>query len=70
MEFELKHTLEVANTLGEGVVWDHAAQCVWWTDIEGCKLFRYYPASEELNTFDTPERLCCLSKVFSSSLAG
>ena len=31
----LIETLEVKNTLGEGVIWDAIGAAAWWTDIDG-----------------------------------
>lgn len=60
---ELKTSLNVANELGEGVIWDHVRQRVWWTDIQQSTLFRYDPIGEELEQWATPERLCCFAPV-------
>jgi len=54
-------TLSVANELGEGVIWDHQNQKLWWTDIQGSTLYRYEPESEELEQWQTPERLACFA---------
>jgi len=54
-------TLKVANELGEGVIWDHVASKLWWTDIQQSKLYRYDPESKHLEQWDTPERLCCFA---------
>ena len=54
-------TLSVANELGEGVIWDHQNQKLWWTDIQGSALYRYDPESEELEQWQTPERLACFA---------
>ncbi|MFT6408984.1 MAG: sugar lactone lactonase YvrE [Arenicella sp.] len=54
-------TLKVENELGEGVIWDHAASKLWWTDIQQSKLYRYDPESKKLEQWDTPERLCCFA---------
>ena len=55
---ELVATIEVGNTLGEGILWDVATQSAWWTDIEECRLYRYDWARRRLESFTTPERLC------------
>ena len=55
---ELINRIEVGNTLGEGVIWDHRSEVVWWTDIECCRLYRYSPATAQLNHWSTPQRLC------------
>ena len=59
----LINTIKVNNELGEGVVWDHVNAKVWWTDIQSSKLYRYDPESTELEQWNTPERLCCLTPV-------
>ena len=41
-------------TLGEGPVWDAAAQCLWWVDIFGCKVHRFDPATGEDRVIETP----------------
>lgn len=53
----LMETLEVKNTLGEGVIWDAIGAAAWWTDIDGSKLYRYDPAHKQLDHWSTPERL-------------
>ncbi|WP_341936798.1 SMP-30/gluconolactonase/LRE family protein [Marinimicrobium sp. C2-29] len=50
-------SLPVGNLLGEGVLWHPDQQAAWWTDIQARRLFRYHPATEALETWDTPERL-------------
>ena len=53
----LMETLEVKNTLGEGVIWDAIGAAAWWTDVDGSKLYRYDPAHKQLDHWSTPERL-------------
>jgi len=59
--FELIDTIDVENTLGEGVTWDTETQTVWWTDIEQKKLFAYQVTERDLVSFDTPHRLCAFA---------
>jgi L-arabinonolactonase len=54
---ELVDTVHVANTLGEGVLWDALGQRAWWTDIQERQLFRYDPILRVLERFELPERL-------------
>ncbi len=59
--FELIDTIDVENTLGEGVTWDTETQTVWWTDIQEKKLFSYQVAERKMSTFNTPYRLCAFA---------
>ena len=51
-------TVDVSNTLGEGVVWHIKSQSVWWTDIEQNKLYAYQVKQKKLDIYKTPYRLC------------
>ncbi|MDR3527471.1 MAG: SMP-30/gluconolactonase/LRE family protein [Rhizomicrobium sp.] len=50
-------TIKVGNTLGECVLWDDASAALWWTDIDGCTLYRLDWASRDLQHIRTPTRL-------------
>lgn len=63
MSIKLIDALTVGNELGEGIIWDHQNSKVWWSDIIQAKLYRYDPESTTLESWDTPERLCCFSPV-------
>ncbi len=63
----LVDTIEVENELGEGIIWDHGRQRVWWTDILQSELFRYDPTSKLLESWTTPERLCCFAPIKNES---
>ncbi len=58
---KLIDTIKVHNQLGEGVIWDVATQRLLWLDIEGRALFRYNPIDQNLEQWETPERLCCMA---------
>ncbi len=47
---------DVANMLGEGVVWDHRTQKLQWTDIESSCLWQWDMTAPP-ERFDLPERL-------------
>jgi sugar lactone lactonase YvrE len=49
--------LRVGNVLGEGISWRARDQTLWWTDIQSSRLYRYTPASGDLRSFSTPERV-------------
>lgn len=57
VELALVKTLPVANQLGECPLWHPERQQLYWTDILASKLYRYTPGSDEIEVFDTPERL-------------
>lgn len=56
--FQLIESVDVKNSLGEGVTWDALTQTVWWTDIEEKELFSYKPEVGEVSRYATPDRLC------------
>jgi L-arabinonolactonase len=51
-------TIEVTNTLGEGILWRASDSSVWWTDIQACRLYRMRWPSKDVESWPTPERLC------------
>lgn len=53
-------SIDVGNTLGEGVIWNHLEGAVWWTDIQECTIYRYHLASQALSQWATPERVGCM----------
>jgi sugar lactone lactonase YvrE len=59
-------SLKVKNTLGEGVIWDARGAAIWWTDIDGSKIYRYHLADKQLDHWSTPERLGCFALVADS----
>ncbi|MGI9284703.1 MAG: SMP-30/gluconolactonase/LRE family protein [Pseudomonadales bacterium] len=60
---ELIDVIPVHNVLGEGVIWDASRGTAWWTDIEGCRIYRYQFAAKRLEQWKTPERLGCFAPV-------
>lgn len=55
---KLIDTVDVSNTLGEGVIWHAKSESVWWTDIEQNKLYAYQIKQKKLAVYNTPYRLC------------
>lgn len=43
--------------LGEGIIWDAARACLWWTDIDGRQIWRFDPATKETERFTPPDRV-------------
>lgn len=52
------------HVLGEGVRWCERSGRVFWTDIEGRKLYACAPHGGELQQWDMPERLACFTLTF------
>lgn len=63
--FTLLHEVACKNVLGEGVQWNERDQSVWWTDIQSSLIYRFTPATEQLTSWRTPERIACFA--FSAS---
>ena len=59
----LVETIDVANILGECVLWRASDQTLWWTDIHAKRLYRLDWATHRINAFTMPERLCSFAFV-------
>ncbi|MGH6915234.1 MAG: SMP-30/gluconolactonase/LRE family protein, partial [Geminicoccales bacterium] len=53
--------LDCRNTLGEGAVWNEVDGLLWWTDIEGGRLWTLEPKRGRSASYQTPERVCCFA---------
>jgi sugar lactone lactonase YvrE len=51
---EVTQVLHCQNILGEGPLWHHAEGALYWVDITGKKIHRYYPALGKTDVFETP----------------
>ncbi|AOI63967.1 gluconolaconase [Burkholderia territorii] len=49
------------NTLGEGATWCDATHALYWTDIEGARLWRCRADGSGLAQWPMPERLACFA---------
>jgi L-arabinonolactonase len=49
--------IQAANVLGEGILWDDAAELLWWTDIQASELLRYDLRTQILKRTSLPHRL-------------
>ncbi|WP_394171592.1 SMP-30/gluconolactonase/LRE family protein [Saccharospirillum alexandrii] len=54
---EFLFSIDVANTLGEGVQWHDQSNSLWWTDIHNSRLYRFDWQSRTLFQWRTPDRL-------------
>jgi L-arabinonolactonase len=53
--------IDAQNKLGEGVTWCARTGRLYWTDIEGARLWRYDPRDGTHQTWAMPERLGCFA---------
>ena len=57
---EAEHLLGVGNELGEGPLWDHRSQLLYWLDIQNALIYRYEPVTGNHKTFGVPTRVTVL----------
>lgn len=60
--------VDCKNQHGEGIFWNPADGLVWWTDIEGCALWSFDPATSKSTSRQMPERVCCFAPRASGGL--
>jgi L-arabinonolactonase len=49
------------NVLGEGPLWNAEEQAIYWVDIEGKKIQRFFPDTKKYEVFEMPIRICLLA---------
>ncbi len=49
---DVLHVLHSQNIIGEGPLWHEAEQALYWVDIAGKTINRYWPASKSHDSFD------------------
>ncbi len=52
--------LDARAELGEGTLWDPAAQVLWWVDIWGRRIHRFDPATGRDESFPAPREVGCV----------
>jgi len=55
--FKAELELEIPASLGEGAIWNHQTNTLWWVDIEGRKLNIYDPETKNNREIDVKERI-------------
>ena len=54
---DLVEEIRAANLLGEGIQWNAADRCAWWTDIQASRLYRWSSVAGSVRTYEMPERV-------------
>jgi sugar lactone lactonase YvrE len=54
---ELERISSEQSMLGEGPIWDELRNVLYYVDIEGRKIIRYDPLSEDFQAYITPSRI-------------
>ena len=57
MTSDIQVVVNAKNRLGEGILWDHRIQALYWTNIQAATLWRYWPARDQHQIWHLSERL-------------
>jgi L-arabinonolactonase len=49
------------NIIGEGPLWNVKEQAIYWLDIDGKKIQRFYPETGKYEFFDMPVKVCLMA---------
>ncbi|SDI56505.1 SMP-30/gluconolactonase/LRE family protein [Natribacillus halophilus] len=52
---------DLKSSLGEGPVWNHGEQALYWVDINGQIIYKWQSDEEEPHAYHLPEKVGCLS---------
>jgi sugar lactone lactonase YvrE len=58
--FEATLESEAKAVLGEGPVWDHKLQKLYWIDIQSRKIYRYDPLSKQSESWELDQMVGCV----------
>lgn len=60
MSLEVEAVVKCDNVHAECPVWSEEEQCLYWTDIESRKVWRFDPADGTSRSWDTREKVCAI----------
>jgi L-arabinonolactonase len=49
------------NIVGEGPLWNMKEQAIYWVDIDGKKIQRYFTQTKTYESFDMPAKICLMA---------
>lgn len=61
MSIQIECVVDSRSELGEGAVWDAQDQCLWWVDIMGELVHRFYPETGKDESWRVGEPVGCLA---------
>jgi len=61
MANDLEHLIPVQCELGENPLWSVEESAFYWTDINGCCFYRYFPATGKQERFETGVHVGCFA---------
>lgn len=58
---EVKNIVACQNILGEGPLWNPEEQAIYWVDINGQKIQRFFPETKKYEAFEVPKKVCVIA---------
>jgi L-arabinonolactonase len=56
-----EHIVACQNIVGEGPLWNAKEQAIYWVDIDGKKIQRYFHETRKYEVFDMPIKICLMA---------
>jgi L-arabinonolactonase len=56
-----EHVVACQNIVGEGPLWNAREQAIYWVDIDGKKIQRYYLNTKKYESFEMPIKICLMA---------
>jgi sugar lactone lactonase YvrE len=56
-----EHIVSSQNIVGEGPLWNAQEKAIYWVDIDGKKIQRFFPDTQKYDVFDMPIKICLMA---------